>query len=180
MEIWIGKYILIQFLSIYWHQILLKVYFWSFQMVTKFYGILQVFILVRFSQNIWKKCCFLNNIFYKFEIVVCFTPLLHGVERNTILNFDSITEIVMEFCPGPVTDVSPGNRPTPVLQVQPHLSGPITWQVSEQEEKEVIKYEDILISLYTLVRKWNSWFSIVFSKSKQNIDLVKKCPTENL
>ena len=35
-----------------------------------------------------KKCCFLNNIFHKFENVVCFAPLLHGVEKNTILNSD--------------------------------------------------------------------------------------------
>ena len=34
---------------------------------------------------------FIENIFHKFEIVVCFAPLLHGVEQNTILNFDSIT-----------------------------------------------------------------------------------------
>ena len=36
MEIWIGKHILIQILNIYWHQILLKVYFWSVQMLIKF------------------------------------------------------------------------------------------------------------------------------------------------
>ena len=40
-----------------------------------------------------KKCRILNNIFRKFEIVVCFAPLLCGVQRNTILNFDSISEI---------------------------------------------------------------------------------------
>ena len=36
MEIWIGKHILIQILNIYWHQILLKVYFSSVQMLIKF------------------------------------------------------------------------------------------------------------------------------------------------
>ena len=35
---------------------------------------------------------FHNYIFRKFEIVVCFAPLLHGVERNIFLNFDSINE----------------------------------------------------------------------------------------
>ena len=53
---------------------------------------------VYFSQSFPKiseeKSCFLNKIFHKFEIVVCFAPLSHGVERNTILNFDSITESV--------------------------------------------------------------------------------------
>ena len=54
-----------------------------------------MFILGRFLQNIGeKKCCILNNIFRKFEIVVCFAPLLQAVERNTILNVDSITENV--------------------------------------------------------------------------------------
>ena len=51
-----------------------------------------MFILGRFFSKYWKKSDFLNNIFRKFEIVVCFALLLHGVERNTILNFDSITE----------------------------------------------------------------------------------------
>ena len=31
-------------------------------------------------------------IFCKFEIVVCFAPLLHGVQKNTFLNFDSIKD----------------------------------------------------------------------------------------
>ena len=36
-----------------------------------------------FSKISEKKCCFLNNIFRKFEIVVCFAPRLHGFDRNT-------------------------------------------------------------------------------------------------
>ena len=39
-----------------------------------------------------KKYYFHNYIFCKFEIVVCFAPLLHRVEKNTFLNFDSITD----------------------------------------------------------------------------------------
>ena len=39
-----------------------------------------------------KKYYFHNYIFCKFEIVVYFAPLLHGVERNTFLNFDSIND----------------------------------------------------------------------------------------
>ena len=39
-----------------------------------------------------KKYYFHNYIFRKFEIVVCFAPLLHGVERNTFLNFDLIND----------------------------------------------------------------------------------------
>ena len=60
------------------------------------YKILRNSLHVYFSQIFpkisEKKCCFLNNIFHKFETVVCFAPLSHGVERNTILNFDSLTE----------------------------------------------------------------------------------------
>ena len=53
-----------------------------------------MFILGRFfTQYREKKCRILNNIFRKFEIVVCFAPLLCGVQRNTILNFDSVSEI---------------------------------------------------------------------------------------
>ena len=45
---------------------------------------LQIFILGRFFPKYRKKkCCFLNNIFRKFEIAVCFVPLLHGFDRNT-------------------------------------------------------------------------------------------------
>ena len=52
-----------------------------------------MFILGRFFPKYLKKKCFLlENIFHKFKIVVCFAPLLQGVEQNTILNFDSITE----------------------------------------------------------------------------------------
>ena len=84
MDIWIGKYILIQIWNIYWHQILLKVYFWSVQMLIKFHTIFQIFILGSFFPKYReKKCCFLNNIFHKFEIVVFFAPLLHGFDRNT-------------------------------------------------------------------------------------------------
>ena len=36
-----------------------------------------------FSRISKKKCYFLNNIFRKFEIVVCFAPRLHGFDRNT-------------------------------------------------------------------------------------------------
>ena len=39
-----------------------------------------------------KKYYFHNYIFCEFEIVVCFAPLLHGVEKNTFLNFDSIND----------------------------------------------------------------------------------------
>ena len=39
-----------------------------------------------------KKYYFHNYIFCKFEIVVCFAPLFHGVEKNTFLNFDSIND----------------------------------------------------------------------------------------
>ena len=84
MKIWIGKYILIQIWNIYWHQILLKVYFWSVQMFIKFHTIFKIFILGRFFPKISeKKCCFLNNIFRKFEIVVCFAPLLQGFDTST-------------------------------------------------------------------------------------------------
>ena len=38
------------------------------------------------------KYYFHNYIFRKFEIVACFAPLLHGVERNTFFNFDSISD----------------------------------------------------------------------------------------
>ena len=31
-----------------------------------------------------KKCCFFNNIYHKFESVICFAPLLHGMEKNPI------------------------------------------------------------------------------------------------
>ena len=37
------------------------------------------------------KYYFHNYIFRKFEIV-CFAALLHGVERNTFLNFDSVND----------------------------------------------------------------------------------------
>ena len=39
-----------------------------------------------------KKYYFHKYIFRKFEIVVCFPPLLYGVEKNTFLNFDSINK----------------------------------------------------------------------------------------
>ena len=58
------------------------------------HDLLDVYFRQIFFQYIGKKCCFLKNIFHKFEIFVCFASLLHGVERNTILNFDSITESV--------------------------------------------------------------------------------------
>ena len=41
-----------------------------------------------------KQCCFINNIFRKFEIDVCFTPLARFRQKYTILNSDSITESV--------------------------------------------------------------------------------------
>ena len=34
-----------------------------------------------FSKISEEKCCFLNNIFHKCEIVVCFAPLLHGFDQ---------------------------------------------------------------------------------------------------
>ena len=52
------------------------------------HDLLDVYFRQIFYKISGKKCCFLNNIFRKFEIVVCFAPLLHGVEENTILNFD--------------------------------------------------------------------------------------------
>ena len=39
-----------------------------------------------------KKFFFHNYIFRKFKIVVCFAPLLDGVETNIFLNFDSIND----------------------------------------------------------------------------------------
>ena len=60
-----------------------------------FLKFIQMFISGRLCPKYHKKkCYFFNNIFCKFKIVVCFAPLLHGVERNTILNFDSITDSV--------------------------------------------------------------------------------------
>ena len=58
------------------------------------YDLSNVYFRQIFSKILEKKCYFLNNIFRKFEIVVYFALLLHGVERNTILNFDSKTESV--------------------------------------------------------------------------------------
>ena len=52
-----------------------------------------MFISGRFFTKYREKKCILNNIFRKFEIVVCFAPLLCGVQRNTILNFDWISKI---------------------------------------------------------------------------------------
>ena len=49
----------------------------------------QMFKSSRFLKKYWKKnCYFFNYILRKFQIVICFAPLLHGVERNTILHFD--------------------------------------------------------------------------------------------
>ena len=56
--------------------------------------LLHIYFSQIFSKISEKRCCFLNNIFHKFEIVVCFAPLSHGVKKNTILNFDSKTECV--------------------------------------------------------------------------------------
>ena len=82
-------------LNFYWHQILLKVHFGDVQILIKFYRTFQMFNLGRFFPKYRKKkCYFFNNIFRKFIIVVCFAPLLLGVERNTIFVFNSITDSV--------------------------------------------------------------------------------------
>ena len=61
MEIWIGNHILTQILNIYWYQILLKVYFWSVQMLIKFFTIFSMFMLGRFFPKYRKKVLFLSN-----------------------------------------------------------------------------------------------------------------------
>ena len=54
-----------------------------------------MFIARRFFPKSRKeKYYFFKYMFNKFEIFVCLAPLLHEVKRNTILNFNSITDSV--------------------------------------------------------------------------------------
>ena len=76
-------------------RLLLRVYFLTVKILIQFPRAFQIFKSSRFFQKYWKKkYYFFNYIFRKFEIVVCFPPLLHGVEKNTILNFVSIIDSV--------------------------------------------------------------------------------------
>ena len=71
-----------------------------------------------FSKYLENKCNLLNDTFHNFKYGVCLAPPLHGVEKNTIPDYDSTTDSVKSMR-------SSGDIPTwrAWFHVLPHKSG---------------------------------------------------------